>query len=139
MMTDFRGMAVYNVDEIRSALERYETAIGAVEIIIQEKVKQAELEWQPTWWQKIRGVKTLREEFQNKDNWWSYNRYLDMYDYIKFNEEQLLLLRYLEYSWASYSGWEGEYIEIKALFNGGKECYLNPSQAAFVNTFKKEV
>ena len=31
-----------------------------------------------------------------------------------------------------------QYLEIKNLFNGGKDCYLNPSQAKFINSYKNK-
>jgi len=138
---EFKGMALYNKDEIGSALEEYRTSINEVKAIIRGKVAQAELDWKPTRWQKLWGVKTLKQYWQSDTMWRGYWNFLYKDGIISFNEYELEMLRYLEGSYFSMrlDTWLNEYNQIKNLFNGGKECYLNPNQAAFVNRFKKEV
>ena len=142
---EFKGMALYSVDEIGSALEEYRSSINEVKAIIREKVAQAELDWKPTWWNKLWGVKTLEQHWKNDKMWeglimQGYWSFLYSNDFITFNEDELSKLIYVdgkEFS-MELSYWLSEYYQIKALFNGGKECYLNPNQAAFVNKFKME-
>lgn len=138
---EFKGMALYNIDEIRSALEEYRTSISEVEAIIREKVAQAELDWKPTWWQKLWGVKTLEEYWGCSDSWRSYYNFLYEEVLITFSIDEFNMIEYIggEYFCMNLDNWSSEYNQIKNLFNGGKECYLNPNQAAFVNKFKKEV
>ena len=137
---EFKGMALYNVDEIRSALEEYRTYINEVKAIIRGKIVQAELDWKPTWWQKLWGVKTLKKVYIRQTFHWGYEYFLIQYKFITFNEEEEALLEIVgAIGYMDFPLWSSEYNQIKNLFNGGKECYLNPNQAAFVNKFKKEL
>jgi hypothetical protein len=135
---EFKGMALYGVEEIGSALEEYRTSVNEVKAIIREKVAQAELDWKPTWWQKLWGVKTLEQYWKSNTMWQGYWGFLDSEGFVTFNEDEVSKLTYVDgrdFNMVFYY-WSSEYNQIKNLYNGGKECYLNPNQAAFVNKFK---
>lgn len=138
---EFKGMALYNIDEIGSALEEYRTSINEMEAIIREKVAQAELDWKPTRWQRLWGVKTLEEYWGCSDSWRSYYNFLYKEVLITFSVDEFNMMEHIDgkYFCMNLGNWLTEYNQIKNLFNGGKECYLNPNQAEFVNKFKKEM
>jgi hypothetical protein len=138
---EFKGMALYNIDEIRSALEEYRTSINEVKAIIRGKVAQAELDWKPSRWQKLWGIKTLEQYWKSDTMWRGYWSFICTESLITFKEYEWEMLRYVDgdYFTMRLDNWLTEYNQIKSLFKGGKECYLNPNQAAFVNKFKKEV
>lgn len=140
-MSEFTGMALYTKEEIGCALESYKKEIDWANNLLKDKICEAESKFKPTIWDKLFGNESL------KDKQPTFTRYKDwLYGegYITFTEDERKRIDTLNrfYNMYCLGGWldEDEYWQVKNLYNGGKDCYLNPNQAAFVNRFKnKEV
>lgn len=91
---------------------------------------------------KLIGNKTLEKKTSNM--FMTYEEQLYRFGWMELTKEEKTRLDDLNaYNKFNYLGvwlYKKEHLEIKNLFNDGKDCYLNPSQAAFVNKYKnKEV
>ena len=138
-MSDFNGMALYEIDEIRSALENYRTTYNKVNQKFKDKASVAEEKYTPTRWGKFWHGNTLKDYHSNDNNW--ENWYCWLYDrgFITLTEKELDLVRVVNSSYRFYMDrFETEYSQVKDLFNGGKACYLSPMQSRMVNEFKEK-
>ena len=145
-MSEFNGMALYEEDEIRSALANYREAYNLVIDMLQAKVDKANEAYKPNKLQKfLRGGATLSKYYLNSDTWDSYHCWLHNKGLISFDEKEIEVLAVVDgpCHWRGHLQitlryWETEYNQIRHLFNGGKQCYLSPTQARMVNKFKEK-
>lgn len=142
---EFTGMALYTKEEIGRALEAYDQTVAHPKDLVSAKIKQAELDFEPTWLGKLLGVKTLVDMYKKSDarRSISYDRFVLESKFVSFTEDEVELLdKYSDKKLFchKYENWVygNEYWQVKNLYNGGKDCYLNPNQAAFVNRFKNK-
>lgn len=140
-MSEFLGMALYTKEEIGSAIDNYKTGLESAKTLLEDLINNAENKWHPSWWDKLWRIETLREKYSDGRSWFNYTSWLLNYDYMEFdNETKETFSPYDFNSTFTYnlSYWGAEYTQIRSLFNGGKDCYLNPNQAKFVNYFKDD-
>jgi hypothetical protein len=141
-MSEFLGMALYTKDEIGSAISNYLVRSGNADEVLKSCVRDAEKNWTPSWWDKLWGVTTLYDKYKGCATWGDYAKWLSSEGYMVFTEEQKEIIKVFTYESMftfNTSLLESTYKQVKNLTNGGKDCYLNPSQAQFVNYFKSEV
>lgn len=146
MSNCFNGAALYTKDEISKALDAYDKAVKVREDFIDNKVKLAEGKFIPSWWDKLHKIKTLKDKYRRwlhggSFRWTSYHGWCNDNNLLDFSEEDGAWLEELslyEYTYTKFNQWVYTNIseEVKDLYNGGKDCYLNPDQAHFVNKFK---
>lgn len=148
-MTNFTGAALYTKEEIGKALDNYAIKIDLAEEILKRKVLEAEIGYEPSVWDRLRFIKTLKEKYEANvksdpfRGFLSYEGWLMCRGYMTLTKQQSDLSQSLQYFVIQYAfspEWlhMKEYNQVKNLYNGGKDCYLNPEQAEFVNRFKKE-
>lgn len=139
-MADFLGMALYTKEEIGSALDNYRLRVNTARGIVRKQVALAESEYQPSWWYKLWRELTLFEKYTSERYFMdTYHGWLHDNKYITFSKEDESSFYDIDRKgWGNFymSLWETEYNQVKDLFNGGKDCYLNPTQCRFVNKFK---
>lgn len=137
-MSSFTRAALYTKEEIKSALDYYKTEVSWAEGLIKVKVTEAEAKFTPSLWDKIAGHKTLSDRLNNM--FMTYEEELFRKGYISFTDLELKRIESLNAYENFYclGVWifDKQYSEIKSLFNGGKDCYLNPLQAEFINRYK---
>ena len=138
-MSEFTGMALYTKDEIGRALKSYAKEVHWADNLLQTKTKFAEDNFKPSWWQKLFKI-TLKDT--HMDSWKTYYEHLYDKGYYTFSEEEFKRIKYLNaYKNFYYFGnwrFEDECEQVKNLYDGGKDCYLNPNQSAFVNEWKNK-
>lgn len=137
-MGNFTGAALYTEDEIRKALHSYEKEVEWADNLLKSKVTYAESRFKPSLWDKIVGNTTLEKKTANM--FMTKEEQLYRFGWMELTKEEYKRLddlnRYDKFNYLGVWLYQQEYLEIKNLFNGGKDCYLNPSQAAFVNKYK---
>lgn len=136
MMSDFTGMALYNKDEIKSALSNYSDGLGDAQLLLANLILDAETNFTPTWWDSLWKINTLKAKYkQNSPSNWSYSSWLHVRGYVNLTAHEELE-DYLGWS-CRLDRWKDEFDQITNLTSGGKDCYLNPIQSEFVNKFIK--
>ena len=137
-MSEFMGAALYTKEEIGKALKAYNKEVTWADKLLQEKTKYAESRFKPSFWDKVSGNTTLYKKMDNM--FMTYAEELFYRDWIEFTDEEYSRLDELNayYNMSYLGSWEYErsYLQVKNLYNGGKDCYLNPDQASFVNKYK---
>ena len=141
----FNGAALYTKEEIGKALTTYENEIKQREEFIAKKVKEAEEKFTPNWKDKLFKVKTLHDKYwrwyTGGFRWYTYQQWLNIRGYLLITDEEGKWLQKL-----SHYKYDSVYFDVfyhtetncdvKALYNGGKDCYLSPKQAYFISKFK---
>lgn len=138
-MSEFTGMALYSQSDIKVALTNYKIGLDRAKVLLAKLIKEAEYNWQPSWLDKLWQVKTLHDKFVDSSSYTNYLRYLEIRGYIEFNDEAWEIIgTYYERSllYTGLSEWAAESHQITNLYGSGRDCYLTPTQAKFVNKFK---
>ena len=139
-MSEFLGMALYKEEEIRSALDNFREVYNKVNKMFKDKISVAENNYTPTRWGRFWYGATLKDYYRGNNNWQTYYSWLEEGGFITFTEEELVLVFKVNTSCRFYMDkFETEYRQVKDLFNGGKDVYLNPQQARMVNKFKEKI
>lgn len=145
MAEGFLGAALYNEAEIRKALVNYEAshnkALSLQNVLIQKAID----EYKPNWFYKLFSKGSLWDRYrfwrdedcisEKSFHGWVMSDVISLYKGTLSEEHYLILSEHTHW----YSGvvvTRESYRQIKNLFNGGKDVYLNPPQAAFVNYWK---
>lgn len=140
MMSEFMGMAIYTKEDIGCALKNYKTNHAKAEYILKDAVTRAELNYKPTWMDRVLYRATdLYKKYQSADQYDNYEFWLQSKGLLKFSEVDSKFIGIFIHSYFFHldlSNCGNEYNQIRNLYNGGKDCYLNPRQASFVNRFK---
>lgn len=141
-MSEFVGMALYSQSDIKTALTNYKVGLDRAKVLLAKLIKEAEDNWQPSWWDNLWSlwqVKTLHDKFKSSNTYMNYLSYIETRRYLEFSEEDWdSLQNYYATGWLT-SGlfkWDGECHQITNLYGSGRDCYLTPAQAKFVNKFK---
>lgn len=136
-MSEFTGMALYTKEEIGRALEAYKKELEWGNNTLNHKIFEAESKFKPTILDKLFGNKSLKDK---KPTFTRYKDWLYHDGYLVFTQDEHKRIDNLNkfYNMYCLGVWlfEDEYNQVKNLYNGGKDCYLNPNQARFVNEYK---
>ncbi|QXN60223.1 hypothetical protein KUA24_156 [Vibrio phage HNL01] len=138
---NFLGATLYNKEAIGVALKSYRAEVTRVEDLLDAEYERANFEYQKTltWFDKVLGHRNLNQKFVGG---WFISVYQELFEegYMKLSEDDITKVSNLSaYSFPNSLGvweFEAEYFQVKALFGGDRDCYLNPRQAAFVNKWK---
>lgn len=140
-MDGFKGCAKFSSEEVKVAISNYEEIKNHLEKIIKDKVSQAEEDFKPSWWEKLWGIKSLKEKYKNRNSWTfrSYRTWLFFEGYFTLSDlverdKDLVKLLCTDYD-IDLDLWEEEYKQLKCLINGDP-LYLNLKQSGFVGKFK---
>lgn len=139
-MSEFIGMALYSQSDIKAALTNYKIGLDRAKVLLAKLIKEAEDNWQPSWWDKLRGVRKFNDKKYDKDyfNYIGYMNHKGLLDLDK--PEWGNILPYLRMNFTGWRIWtnqlEPEFHQITNLYGSGRDCYLTPAQAKFVNKFK---
>lgn len=140
---NFEGMALYTEAEIRSALDNYcigyDKACEALNSLI-DAIES--VEYKPSFLYRLFGVKDLVSRYTFWDEYVVQYRFIEWCKkkgYISVPKDYYDIVDPFTpwYTWFKLVK-SDEYTQVKNLFNGGKDCYLNPNQAAFVNKYKEK-
>jgi len=136
-MSNFTGMALYTKEEIGKALKNIDSLSNKyekIEALAVQKTKETDASfkrWGFLWtikrtaYDDLVSAASIYGYYYYKRQWLLDNGYIDV--------NQGLGIRNHCDSWSSTPS------QVKNLYNGGKDCYLNPDQARFVNEYKNIV
>lgn len=135
-MSKFNGMALYTEEEVGKAIENHITIYNKYYQIQRNAIK-ATKETDTSY--RMFGFlwKVERTAYMDMESDCSslYGTYIYMFDWLKdkdfITSEERKGINNHVYCWNK------EYYSIKDLYNDGRDCYLNPEQAKFVNYYKK--
>jgi len=134
-MSDFNGMALYKEEEIRTSLNNNKKLHNHFNKLLKDAIKLTKSV--DTSYRRLGFLWTVKRtayEDMEVDCSFLYGKYLYMSDWLVDNK--YLTEKDREGIKQHVRCFEGEYYQIKHLFNGGKDVYLNPNQAKFVNIYK---
>ena len=125
-MSEFTGMALYSQSDIKVALTNYLAYSTGVVKEVHAAVDSAESNYRPSLWNKLLG-KTELKDMRSRFSFMSYEAELAHTGYISFD---------LYFKYEVLIAFGKSYNSIHDLYGSGRDCYLTPSQAKFVNKFK---
>lgn len=138
-MSEFTGMALYSQSDIKAALTNYRIGLDRAKVLLAKFIKEAEDNWQPNWWDKVRGVVTLKHKYMDCADYEGYFEFILEENFLQVGEEDYKVLEphlFMGMFNSDLSRGSTEYNQITNLYGSGRDCYLTPSQAKFVNKFK---
>tara|TARA_R110000851_G_scaffold138674_1_gene275452 strand:- start:48 stop:470 length:423 start_codon:yes stop_codon:yes gene_type:complete len=134
-MSDFKGMSLYTKEEISKALNNRESLsnkykkIGASAVKKTKETDTSFKRWGFLWTVKRTAYDDLISDCHMVYGHYYYiGNWLFAEGYIDVNQKQGIR--------DHCDSWLTSPSQVKNLYNGGKDCYLNPDQARFVNEYK---
>lgn len=144
MVNCFKGVTKVDSDKVLVACTNFKIFVAVAEAVIQQKVKEVEDEWEPSFLDKVFKNVTLKDKYNKTDRWMTYEGWLMVNHklYEKFTTKQRDLIELhssykFKSKWFNVWAYNEEYNEVKALNGGCRDCYLTPEQAKFVDIYSQ--
>ena len=137
----FEGASLFSKEEIKIALDNYSKEVLYWNDRLKSEVTRIKDNnlYKLNIFQKI-SAGSFEGLLTNWEGTYKTYQYLEEQGYITFTkEEKKRILKISVYKYPYYLGvWgeETEFNNIVSLYSDGKDCYLNPTQASFVNKWQ---
>lgn len=139
----FNGASLFEASEIKEALYNYKEGFVEAQELLEQKIKECEDKFTPSWWQKLIGIKTLRKYHEDSTTFSRYHSFVIKRYPAVFDEEFWDKVEpfncYKKGKGVHLSYWETEFAQLGRLSDEGtKDVYVNANQVAFVRNWRNK-